>query len=89
MAAIDTTAPGHPTDFQAYGSDGEVVLEWTNPTDIDFKETVVLRKSAGGWPADHTDGTEVYRGDETEYTDTDVSNGQEYAYGAFAFDGSN
>ena len=50
VAAIDTTAPGHPTDFQAYGSDGEVVLEWTNPTDIDFKETVVLRKSAGVGP---------------------------------------
>ena len=50
--------PGDVTNFIAQPGDGQVVLSWVNPTDSDFKGTMI-RYSTGSdnYPQIHTEGT--------------------------------
>ena len=43
----DITPPAVPTAFVATGSDSGASLVWTNPADVDFHRTRVLRSTAG------------------------------------------
>jgi hypothetical protein len=53
--------PSAVTDFTASDNEAaQVDLAWTNPSDSDLDEVVVMRQS-GALPADHTDGTQVYQ----------------------------
>ncbi len=81
----DTTPPANVSNFTAVAGDAQVQLSWTNPTDLDFVGTRVIRKT-GGYPTSTTDGTLVYSGTLTSQLDTNVSNGIIYYYAAFAFD---
>jgi len=83
-APADTTAPAAPTAFSSTAGNAQNVLAWTNPT-LDFAGVKVLRK-AGGYPATITDGTVVYTGVGTGYTDVGRTNGVADFYAIFAFD---
>ncbi len=78
--------PRSVTNFHAdSGWDGKVYLYWTNPTDADYKSTLILRKE--GSPSEsQSDGTVVYWYNGNKYLDTDVTNGKTYYYTAWAFD---
>lgn len=89
--AVDHTPPADVTSFTAtpYRS-GALRLQWTNPTDIDFKGTMIRFKQSG-YPTSRFDGTELCRRDaapgSTDSTDHyGLTPGQTYFYTAFAYD---
>lgn len=81
----DTTAPSAPSGFSATAGDGEVVLNWTNPTDSDFVAVQIMRSTVAS-PTIVTDGLWVYTNNGTTETDTNVSNNMTYYYSIFARD---
>ena len=82
---LDTTAPAAPSNFSTTTGNAQVVLSWTNPSDSDFAG-VMLRRKTGSYPASVTDGTEIYSGSSTSYTDTGLTNGTTYYYSIWAKD---
>lgn len=84
-AGKDKTPPPQITGFTATGGNAQVVLTWVNPIDTDFVGVKILRKE-GSYPTGVIDGTVVYVGANTSYTDTTVINGTTYYYRAFAYD---
>jgi CO dehydrogenase/acetyl-CoA synthase epsilon subunit len=85
MIIADNVNPGSVSNFQAVGSDGQIALSWTNPTDPDFAGVKIIRKAAS-YPTSVTDGTELYSGTGNSYNNTGLANGVSYYYAAFAFD---
>jgi len=82
----DATPPEPVTDFDATNGPGKsIALNWTNPTNSDFAGTKILRKTTG-YPVNPTDGTLIYNGISTSFTDTNVSFGWTYYYSAFSYD---
>jgi len=86
----DTIAPLAPAPFTATASDGSALLNWTNPSDLDFQGTMVRCKTTG-YPTSATDGTLVCNlaglpGSTGAYTHTGLTNGATYYYSAFARD---
>lgn len=71
--------------------EGEATLSWTYPVDLELSR-VVVRRSATGWPTDHTDGILVHEvlipepGSKTEYIDTDLVADRTYYYAVFTSD---
>ena len=59
-------------------------LSWVNPADDDF-QGVKIQKKTGNYPANSSDGTTVYNGTGTNYTDTIASYETQY-YKAFSYD---
>ncbi len=45
--ALDTTPPNDVTNFTAIPSNGRVSLNWTNPTDADFKGVMLRYRTDG------------------------------------------
>jgi parallel beta-helix repeat protein len=79
-------------DFYAdVTGEGEATLSWTYPVDLELSR-VVVRRSATGWPTDHTDGILVHEdlipeaGSKAEYMDTDLVAGRTYYYAVFTSD---
>ena len=66
----------------------QIVLQWTNPNNVDWKGTRILRKSTG-YPAHATDGVVVYDGRNATVTDTGLEPSTTYYYTAFAYDSAN
>ena len=85
---IDRTPPAVVTGFTATKGNAQVVLSWANPVDSDFAGVKILRKT-GSYSTSITDGTVIYTGANTAYTDTTVTNGTTYYYRAFTYDTSN
>ncbi len=83
----DASLPGPVTGLDATTSTGMANLHWTNPGDPDFVRTVLVRKT-GSYPANASDGTQVYSGSATSYLNVGLSNGVAYYYTAFAQDQS-
>jgi hypothetical protein len=86
LEGADLTPPTNVTGFSASPSDQTVSLSWANPLDGDFAGVVVVRSTAG-IPDSPTNGTVVYDGLGTSYSDTTLANGTEYYYRVFAYDG--
>jgi len=82
----DTIPPADVTNFTA-AVDEQVNLSWINPTDDDFAGVKIIRRT-GIYPVDVTDGTQVYDGTGTSYTDTDLSceTAYYYYYKTFTYD---
>lgn len=85
---FDTVPPGPVTSFIVVAGDGQNVLSWTNPPDADFSN-VVIRRSTSTFPPGPNDGTGIYSGAGTSFTDTGLANGTTYYYAIFARDTSN
>ena len=75
------------TNFTATNGDGGVVLSWANPTDANFYGVRIQRK-LGSYPTSHTDGTTVFSGVATTFTDTGVTQDEVYYYRAFTYTAS-
>ena len=87
----DTTPPGDVTNLTKQVGDGQVVLSWTNPSDSDFKGTLIRYGTDGTYPANNSDGIEVCNkvaspGTSDTYTLTGLSNGTTYYFSAFTYD---
>ena len=81
----DGTPPANVSGFTATPGDTIVTLNWTDPSDLDFAGTKILRKT-GGYPTGPFDGVVVYSGTGNSTVDTGLTNGVIYYYGAYAFD---
>ncbi len=67
--------------------DSQVVFLWKNPKDITKLANVfIVRKDLSAHSRDARNGTIVYRGNGTTFTDTDLENGKKYTYGFFTKD---
>ncbi len=75
------TKPDPPTGFTATPGNGQVSLSWTKGAGANM--TIIIRK-VGGYPANRTDGTQVYFDTGTSYTDTGLTNGTTYYYSAWS-----
>lgn len=75
---------GNVYDLKAIPAHEQVTLSWKNPGG-DFAGVRIVRKT-GSFPAGYGDGTTVYDGTGTGFTDTSVTNGTTYYYKAFAYD---
>lgn len=85
---FDTVPPGPATNFVVASGDAQNALSWTNPSDADFSN-VVVRRSTSAFPPGPNDGTGVYSGSGTGFTDSGLTNGTTYYYSIFARDTSN
>lgn len=83
---IDTTPPSDVSEFTAIPGDGQVELIWTNPDDTDLAGVLVVFRN-DKYPADPSDGIEVYTGSGTNYIHTGLTNGMIYYYSIFTYDG--
>ena len=88
----DSVAPAAILNFGARGSDQEVVLTWTTPSDTDFTGTRI-RYRTDRFPTSHEDGSLL--GDFTGQPDQEgrathvgVMNGVTYYYAAASYDAS-
>lgn len=84
----DKVPPPPITNFQAEGGNGSVILTWDNPIDTDFIGVRIQRKT-GDYPTSPTDGTTIFNGVATTFTDTSVTNDVTYYYRAFTYDYDN
>lgn len=87
---LDLAPPATPLNFAAAASMGKVYLNWKNPSEIDFKGTVV-RCSSSGYPASPSDGSAVCDmaatpGSTRSFVHQPVTNGVTYYYSAFSYD---
>ena len=85
---IDRTPPSGVSFFNAVAGTSKVDLSWGNPSNIDFAGVKILRQT-GTYPTSVTDGTVVYTGANTSYSDTTVINNTTYYYRIFTFDTNN
>ena len=85
----DTTAPAAPQGLTATGGNAQVTLTWTAGSESDLAGYNLYRSTTSPVA---TTGAPVNGGDlisGTSYTDTGVTNGQQYFYALVAVDGSN
>lgn len=82
----DTYAPIPPSDLSIDWKETEATLTWTQPTDLDFMHTKVIR-NINHQPLSPTDGLLVatVSGIGT-FTDTDIAIGNRYYYSLFVYD---
>lgn len=79
------TGPAVVTSLVAVPSGSDIELSWTNPADSDF-DSVMIRRSPIGFPANTSDGTLVATDIVgTSYSDTSLSDST-YYYSVFAKD---
>jgi len=88
----DQTPPAEVTAFAAIGGNTQVLLNWTNPTQLDYAGTMIRFKSTG-YPTGPADGTLLYRqslsrGSSSGTSHTGLVNGVTCYYAAFTYDDS-
>ena len=86
---FDNVPPDSATDFEASdGEDAQAALTWTNPSNADLQEVLVIRNIVG-YPGSHADGDIAYQnttptpsGSENQ-EDKPLQNGETYYYAVF------
>lgn len=81
----DSVAPVNVSNFTASPAQRTVSLVWQNPTASDFSKVVIIRNNSNT-PASITDGTKIYEGTLTSYSDTNLNTSTRYYYTIFALD---
>lgn len=84
----DVTPPANPSNVSLVTTTNSFEITWTNPTDPDFSGIKMVRKT-GSSPTSPTDGTLIYNGTGSSFTDTSISGNITYYYTLFAYDSSN
>lgn len=92
LAPVPITVPGPVTSFSAIRGNGRNTLVWTNPSDWSFLGTMIRYKTTG-YPANASDGTFLCavpngQGASDSYVHESLTNGVQYYYAAFAYDGT-
>ncbi|MCP6719838.1 MAG: peptidoglycan-binding protein [Patescibacteria group bacterium] len=64
------------------------LLSWINPPDSDFQETAIVRRG-DRFAKNQEDGEVIFRGDETYYRDSTLTNGTTYYYSIFSINSNN
>lgn len=82
---LDTIAPFNISNFQAVSGDSQIILNWQNPSESDFK-TVKIFRSTKFYPANPEEGVLVYNGKGSFLINTGLINGIRYYYTVFAYD---
>ncbi len=92
----DVVPPGPVSGFMIETADSALKLVWTNPVDPDFEGTLI-KYSGTSFPLTPADGSPVENGAsgvfygnatvQDSFMHDGLTNGQEYYYTAFAFDG--
>ena len=75
------TKPDSPANFTAIPGDGQVNLSWNKG--VGANKTMV-RRSTDMFPQTRNEGTQVYFGTGTSYTDAGLTNGTTYYYSAWS-----
>jgi hypothetical protein len=84
--SADATAPGNVTSItRTYITSASYRFDWTNPSESDFQGVKIMR-STGTFPSSPDDGTEVYNGNGTTFTDSGLTVGTAYYYTLYTFD---
>jgi hypothetical protein len=84
----DVTGPAPVEDVSITAVKRGAQLTWNNPTDADFAGVLVVRKPGSGCPTSPGDGEEVFRGDATSYSSSDLPGNATYRFAIWAFDAS-
>lgn len=84
---IDRTPPDEVTKFSSSidGNNKTITLTWKNPGNTDFIKTIIRRKEKSE-PLNRLDGTWMYEGGGTSFTDTRAKEGVKYYYKIFTAD---
>ena len=87
----DTTPPGDVTNFSAVPGNTIVNLNWTNPTDSDYKGVMIRYRMDGVFPLNKDDGLLAMdrlelAGSNDYFVHSGLSNGTTYSYSAFTYD---
>jgi hypothetical protein len=85
VVKYDSIAPTNVSNFTATATQRTVALAWQNPTDTDFSKIILMRSNTHV-PLSTTDGTKVYEGTLSAYSDTNLSVSTRYYYTIFALD---
>lgn len=81
----DKSAPANVSLLSAQAQGGNIVLSWQNSTAWDFGKVIIIRNTSH-YPSNLNDGTKIYDGIGTTYTDTGNITNQIYYYTVFALD---
>lgn len=80
---VNDNLPSQVTNLKSKYGNNMSILTWTNPTDY-FSGLIIVRK-ANGVPTGIKDGTQVYDGTASNFTDTTAVNGTLYYYRFFPY----
>ncbi len=87
--AADTTPPGEVTNLTASIVSNQIVLNWTNPADVDLAG-VMVRGKISSFPTSPTDGVQLLNDNTapfaTTVTDTQAFAGPTFFYKVFTYD---
>jgi hypothetical protein len=91
VAGFDLAAPGRPAGLTATPATTTIALAWTNPADTDLTGVVIRRAVGTTPPATPSAGTAVTQlgVGVTDFTDSTVNAGTQYAYAVFEQNGGN
>lgn len=82
----DSLPPSNISQFVLTAvSSTRIDLSWQNSPESDFSYVVLVRK-LDSLPSSPTDGTVIYTGNSSTFSNTDLSANTKYYYGIFAFD---
>jgi len=81
----DSIAPTNVSNFTATPTQRTVTLAWQNPANTDFSKVILMRSNTHV-PLSTTDGTKIYEGTLSAYSDTNLSVSTRYYYTIFALD---
>ena len=85
VGPADVVPPACPAGFIVSVGNGQLTLSWANPADRDFAGTRIVRRT-DRFPVDRSDGTVIFDGVGTGWTDVGLINDTTYYYGAFSYD---
>lgn len=84
----DAAAQGAPTGLGATAGDGQVVLDWADNSDPDFKNYNIYRSTSSGFSISNENQVNTAEVTGSTYTDTTATNGTKYYYVVTAVDTS-
>jgi len=86
IVTADTFPPVPIADFRVLEGSGQLHFSWRNPSDHDFRGTIVLRSENSFTDSVDLTQSVVFNGPASYFTDTGLVNGKFYYYTAFAYD---